>query len=48
MDICFTISYLLGVRYPCETRGQVFREALEGRDFAAEEEGLARRFNQLY
>jgi SAM-dependent methyltransferase len=48
MDICCTISYLLGVRYPCEARGQVFSEALEGRDFAAEEEGLARRFNQLY
>lgn len=47
MDICSTVSYLLGVRYPCDSRGQVFTEALEGFDPASEQEAMVNRFNQL-
>ena len=32
MDICCTTAYLLGIRYPASSRGQVFTEVLEGMD----------------
>jgi 2-polyprenyl-3-methyl-5-hydroxy-6-metoxy-1,4-benzoquinol methylase len=45
MDICNTISYLLGVRYPYDSRGQVFLEALENEKFHEVTEELVERFN---
>jgi len=47
MDICCTVAYLLGVRYPYDARGQVFTEALENSDLGLEQENLVTRFNQL-
>lgn len=47
MDICCTVAYLLGVKYPSESRGQVFTEALVNSNFEAEEEELVSRFNRL-
>jgi 2-polyprenyl-3-methyl-5-hydroxy-6-metoxy-1,4-benzoquinol methylase len=47
MDICCTVSYLLGVRYPYDARGQVFTEVLENSNPDAEKEALVTRFNQL-
>jgi len=47
MDICCTVSYLLGVRYPLSCRGQVFTEAIEGFDLESEKEEFVGRFNQL-
>lgn len=47
MDICCTIAYLLGVRYPSDARGQVFTDALENTDIEVEKETFVSRFNQL-
>ena len=47
MDICCTIAYLLGIRYPYDSRGQVFTDALEDSDFELETELLVERFNDL-
>jgi len=47
MDICSTVSYLLGIRYPYDARGQVFTEVLENSDPGGERQALAARFNQL-
>jgi 2-polyprenyl-3-methyl-5-hydroxy-6-metoxy-1,4-benzoquinol methylase len=47
MDICSTISYLLGIRYPYDARGQVFTEVLENANPDAERQALVARFNQL-
>lgn len=47
MDICCTVAYLLGVRYPAASRGQVFTEVLEACDAEEEREVLARRFNSI-
>jgi len=47
MDICCTIAYLLGIRYPIDSRGQVFTEAFENYDLKSEKEELAQRFNKL-
>lgn len=46
-DICCTVSYLLGIRYPYDSRGQVFIEALENSDIELEKEAFVSRFNQL-
>jgi len=32
MDICCTVAYLLSIRYPANSKGQVFTEAMEGLD----------------
>lgn len=47
MDICCTVSYLLGIRYPLDCRGQVFTEALENRDREQETDDFVSRFNLL-
>lgn len=47
MDICCTVSYLLGIRYPLDCRGQVFTEALENHDRDIETENFVSRFNSL-
>ena len=47
MDICCTVAYLLGVRYPCDSRGQVFTEVLENSNLESEKEAFASRFNKL-
>lgn len=47
MDICCTVAYLLGIRYPHDARGQVFTEALENTDIEAEKEMFASRFNKI-
>ncbi|KKR03866.1 MAG: Membrane-associated sulfatase family enzyme [Candidatus Uhrbacteria bacterium GW2011_GWF2_39_13] len=47
MDICCTISYLLGMRYPLDCRGQVFTEALENHDREMETDNFVSRFNSL-
>ena len=47
MDICCTVAYFLGVRYPRDSRGQVFTEALENSDLESEKELFVNRFNQL-
>lgn len=47
MDICCTVAYLLGVRYPCDSRGQVFTEVLENTDLESEKESFISRFNKL-
>lgn len=47
MDICCTIAYLLGIRYPRDSRGQVFTEVLEGSDLESEQEAIVSRFNRL-
>jgi len=35
MDICSTTAYLLGIRYPAGSRGQVFAEVLDGPELSA-------------
>ncbi|MBU0477572.1 alkaline phosphatase family protein [bacterium] len=47
MDICCTVAYFLGIRYPYNSRGQVFTEALEDSDLESEKETFVSRFNQL-
>ena len=47
MDICCTVSYLLGIRYLYDARGQVFTEVLDGSNPEAEREALVVRFNRL-
>jgi 2-polyprenyl-3-methyl-5-hydroxy-6-metoxy-1,4-benzoquinol methylase len=47
MDICCTVSYLLGIPYTRQSRGQVFSEALEDSNLELEQEELVTRFNQL-
>ncbi len=47
MDISCTIAYLLGIRYPYDSRGQVFTDALENSDFDRERELMVSRFNAL-
>ncbi|MDO8602382.1 MAG: alkaline phosphatase family protein [Candidatus Omnitrophota bacterium] len=47
MDICCTVAYLLGIRYPSGSRGQVFTEALENSDIDSEKEVFVKRFNRL-
>lgn len=47
MDICCTTAYLLGTRYPSNSRGRVFTEALDGCDQDVETEQLVSRFNRL-
>ena len=47
MDICCTVSYLLGIKYPYNSRGQVFLEALENIDEKIIEEGIVERFNSI-
>jgi len=47
MDICCMTSFLLGVRYPRDARGQVFTEALEDLDEPSQTGSIVRRFNQL-
>ncbi len=46
-DICSTIAYLLGVRYPDAARGQVFTEALEACPPGDTREALSLRFNRV-
>src|SRR5207244_3117735 len=46
-DICSTIAYLLGVRYPDAARGQVFTEALEECPPRDTREALSLRFNRV-
>ena len=46
-DICSTIAYLLGVRYPDAARGQVFTEALERCPPEDTREALSLRFNRV-
>lgn len=47
MDICCTIAYLLGIRYPSDARGQVFTDTLEDANPAFEREEIVQRINQL-
>ena len=47
MDICCTVSYLLGVRYLHDSRGQVFTEVLEEDQMQAERNIFVNRFNKL-
>lgn len=47
MDICSTVAYLLGIRYPIDARGKVFVEAIEGIDAAKEQKDLSNRFNRI-
>ena len=46
-DICPTIAYLLGVRYPDAARGQVFTEALDECPPGDTQEALSLRFNRI-
>ena len=46
-DICSTIAYLLGVRYPDAARGQVFTDALEECPPGDTREALSLRFNRV-
>jgi 2-polyprenyl-3-methyl-5-hydroxy-6-metoxy-1,4-benzoquinol methylase len=47
MDICCTIAYLLGIRYPMDARGSVFVEAIENIDRETQQEEFCNRFNKI-
>ena len=47
MDICCMVSFLLGVRYPKDARGQVFTEIFEKPDDSLKIETFVERFNTL-
>ncbi len=48
MDICCTIAYLLGVRYPEHASGRVFSEIVEAVDSETEHDRLIQEVNTVY
>lgn len=47
MDICCTVAYLLGIKYPYDCRGQVFLDIIENENVEITEGKLIERFNTL-
>ncbi|MBI4244228.1 MAG: alkaline phosphatase family protein, partial [Planctomycetes bacterium] len=48
IDICANISFMLGIPYPKNCRGQVYLEMFDGYDYQLEREKQIRLFNSVY